>query len=59
MKKMFSQYPDVVSINELMDMLKISKNTAYTLLREEKIKNVKICKRYRIPKRYIIDYLNC
>ena len=59
MKRMFSQYPDVVSINELMDMLKIGKNTAYSLLREEKIKNVKVGKQYRIPKRYIIEYLNC
>ncbi|MDQ5983014.1 MAG: hypothetical protein RUMPE_00777 [Eubacteriales bacterium SKADARSKE-1] len=59
MKRMFSQYPDVVSINELMDMLKIGKNTAYSLLREEKIKNIKIGKQYRIPKRYIIEYLNC
>ena len=59
MKRMFSQYPDVVSINELMDMLKIGKNTAYFLLREGKIKNIKIGKQYRIPKRYIIEYLNC
>ena len=59
MKRMFSQYPDVVSINELMDMLKIGKNTAYFLLREGKIKNIKVGKQYRIPKRYIIEYLNC
>ena len=56
---MFSQYPDVVSINELMGMLKIGKNTAYFLLREGKIKNIKVGKQYRIPKRYIIEYLNC
>lgn len=57
---MFSQYPDVVSKNELMAMLKIGKNTAYSLLREGKIKNIRIGKQYRIPKRYIIEYLtNC
>ena len=32
MKKMFSKYPDVVSVSELMDMLHIGKNTAYELL---------------------------
>ena len=57
MQKMFSKYPDVVSITELMEMLKIGKNTAYSLLREEKIKNIKIGRQYKIPKRYIIEYL--
>lgn len=59
MKRMFSQYPDVVSINDLMAMLDIGKNTAYSLLHEGKIKNIKIGKQYRIPKRCIIEYLNC
>lgn len=54
---MFSQYPDVVSKDELMAMLKIGKNKAYELLRSGTIKNIKIGKQYRIPKRYIIEYL--
>ena len=59
MKKMFSKYPDVVSVSELMDMLHIGKNTAYELLQSGKIKSIKIGKKYRIPKSFVIEYLQC
>lgn len=59
MKRMFSNYPDVVSINELMQMLSIGKNTAYNLLQSGAVKSIKVGKQYRIPKRFIIEYLNC
>lgn len=58
-KRMFSNYPDVVSINELMLMLNIGKNTAYNLLQSGAVKSIKVGKQYRIPKRFIIEYLNC
>ena len=57
MKKMFSKYPDVVSVSELMDMLHIGKNTAYELLQSGKIKSIKIGKKYRIPKSFVMEYL--
>ena len=44
MQKMFSKYPDVVSIKELTIMLNISKNTAYELLKSGKLKSIKIGK---------------
>lgn len=59
MRRMFSNYPDVVSINELMLMLNIGKNTAYGLLQSGAVKSIKVGKQYRIPKRFIIEYLNC
>ncbi len=59
MKKMFSNYPDVISINELTTMLNISKNTAYSLLQSGAIKSIKVGKQYRIPKQFIIEYLKC
>ena len=58
MQKMFSKYPDVVSIKELTVMLNISKNTAYELLRSGKLKSIKIGKQYRIPKQFVIEYLS-
>ena len=57
MKKMFSKYPDVVSVSELMDMLHIGKDTAYKLLQSGKIKSIKIGKKYRIPKSFVVEYL--
>ena len=57
MKKLFKEYPDVVSINDLMIMLDIGKRTAYKLLRDGNIKSVKAGRQYKIPKQSIIDYL--
>ena len=59
MKKMFSKYPDVVSVSELMDMLHIGKDAAYKLLQSGEIKSIKIGKKYRIPKSFVIEYLQC
>ena len=57
LKKIFSNYPDVVSIPDLMKMLNIGRNTAYRLLQNGKLKSIKIGKQYRIPKQFIIEYL--
>ena len=59
MKRMFTNYPDVVSINELMTMLNIGKKTTYFLLQSGGIKSIKVGRQYRIPKRFIIEYLQC
>lgn len=55
---MFSEYPDVVSPEQLQKMLGgIGKTTAYKLLRGGKIKSVRIGRRYLIPKICVIEYL--
>ena len=58
MQKMFSKYPDVISIKELTIMLNIGKNTAYELLESGELKSIKIGKQYRIPKHFVIEYLS-
>ena len=55
---MFEEYPDVVTFEDVCNMLSLSRNTVYTLLRKKKIKNKKIGRVYRIPKRYVIEYIN-
>lgn len=55
---MFTDYPDVVSITELQSMLRISRNTAYELVRSGIIRSVKIGRTYRIPRSAVEDYLN-
>lgn len=54
---LFSEYPDVVSVEQLSVMLGIGMKTAYKLLKEKKIKSITIGRIYRIPKIYILDYL--
>lgn len=55
---MFEEYPDVVSIDELQKMLRIGRNSIYDLLKSGLIKTVKIGKKYIIPKRNVIEFLN-
>lgn len=50
-------YPDVLTINDLIDILKISKNTAYQMIKNKVIKSHKIGRIYRIPKSCLYDYL--
>lgn len=54
---MFSEYPDVVTPNDLQSMLKIGRNTVYDLLKNESIKTIRIGKKYIIPKINVIRYL--
>lgn len=54
---MFSSYPDVVSVDDLTKMLGIGKNTAYKLINDKVIKSIQIGRKHKIPKIYIIEYL--
>ncbi|MBP9989088.1 MAG: helix-turn-helix domain-containing protein [Ruminococcus sp.] len=55
---MFTEYPDVVNVQQLGEMLGgISEKTIYRLLKSEKIKSIFVGKRYLIPKPYVIEYL--
>ena len=57
-KDVFSEYPDVVSIDDLRKMLHIGRNSAYKLVKEGAIITVRVGKRYIIPKLNVIEYLN-
>jgi len=54
---LFKNYPDVVNVSQLQQMLGIGKNNVYKLLKENKIKHRKWGKKYIIPKIYVINYL--
>ena len=55
---MFTTYPDIVDITQLRKMLGgIGVTLAYKLLKQGKIKSIKIGREYRIPKSCIIQYL--
>lgn len=57
-KVMFSNYPDVVCIDQLCVMLGgIGKKTAYDLLKNGDIRYIKIGKSFKIPKVCVIEYL--
>ena len=55
---MFSNFPDVVDVAQMCDMLGgICKKTGCKLLKENKIKHFKIGRKYFIPKVHILQYL--
>lgn len=54
---MFREYPDVVDADVLAEMLGISKKLTYRLLSEGKINSVRIGRRYKIPKVFVVEYL--
>ena len=57
-KVMFTDYPDVVNVEQLCEMLGgPSSKSVYRLLKEGAIQSYWIGKRYRIPKVSVIEYL--
>lgn len=56
-KRMFENYPDVVGVSELCEMLSISRKLAYRLLDRQEIRCVRLGRVFRIPKAAVIDYL--
>lgn len=54
----FDEYPDVVTFEQLREMLgNIGETLAYKLLRSNKIESFKLGRNYRILKSKIIEYL--
>lgn len=57
-KTMFTDYPDVVSVKQLREMLGgIGQREAYRLVTSRTIPSVKSGKGYKIPKVYVIKFL--
>ena len=55
---MFNNYPDVLTVKQLCEMLNIGKNTAYELLRSGTIKSIAIGRQIRVPKNNVIAFVN-
>lgn len=57
-QKCFENYPDVVGISQLQEMLSIGRSLAYRLIKEKTIRSIKSGREYKILKANIIQYLN-
>lgn len=51
-------YSDVLTVNDVMNILHIGRNKAYELLRSKVIPSIKIGKKYVIPKNLMIEFLS-
>lgn len=57
-KVIFKDYPDIVSVAQLSQMLCVSEKTVYRLARDQKIGFFKIGRTYKFAKVHIFDYLH-
>lgn len=55
--ELFKDYDEVLSIEEVHKILKLSKNTIYKLIAKGDIKTIKIGNKHIVPKQNLIDYL--
>ena len=53
----FQDYPDVMSLEEMSRLLRVSTKTGRQLLASGAVPSLKIGRSYRIPKPYLISYL--
>ena len=56
-KLMLKDYPDVMSIEQMCEILSISTKTGYRILREGKILSLKVGRAYRIPKAHLFTFV--
>jgi len=55
---MLDQYEEILTIDDLCEILMIGKNLAYQLLTEKKIKAFRIGKKWKIPKISVENFIS-
>lgn len=55
---MLKDYPDVLTVQQVAEILGVGKNTAYQLIKEHAIGCRRVGRSIRVPKICLIDYLN-
>ena len=55
-KLMLKEYPDVMNVEQMCEILGVSTKTGYRILREGKICCLKIGRAYRIPKAHLFTF---
>ena len=57
-QNLLNNYPPVLCVKQVAEILSISHNTAYALVRSKKIHSIRVGRSYRIPLDAVIEYLN-
>ena len=58
LSNLLNQYPPVLSVKQVAEILSVSLNTAYMLIRSKQIHSIRVGRSYRIPLDAVIKYLN-
>ena len=56
-KEIFAEYDEILSIEDVMEILHIGKNSVYSLLKSNEIRNIRVGKRYIVPKKSVINFI--
>ena len=56
-KEMFTEYDEILSIEDVMEILHIGKNSVYSLFKSNEIRNIRVGKRYIVPKQSVINFI--
>jgi len=54
---MLEKYPDVLTSDDVIEILNIGRNKVYEMLNNGTIKSIRIGRKHRIPKKILIEYL--
>lgn len=54
----FRGHPDLMTVKDLQSILNTGRTKAYQLVKNGEIRSIKIGAEYRIPKTYLLEYLN-
>ena len=57
MNERIDEFGDVLKPADIQKILHVGRNTIYKYLADGAIKSIKIGNQYRIPKRYLIDFI--
>lgn len=55
--EIFFKYNDVVTVEDVMEMLHLGRVTVYSLLKSGRIHTLRVGKKYVIPKKSVIEFL--
>lgn len=55
---MLTEYPDILTTEDVRSLLKVSKHTVYKLIQTGELKARKVAQHYRIQKAELINFIN-
>ena len=58
LSNILTNYPPVLSVKQVAEILAVSQNTAYAIVRSKQIHSIRVGRSYRIPLDAVIKYLN-
>jgi excisionase family DNA binding protein len=54
---MYEQIPEIMTLREACELLKVGKNTMLRLLHDKKIEGFRIGNRWKIPKESVVEFI--